>query len=142
MPPPSVWGPPLWKVLHGIGTVAGKTAILRNDCERESLWLIRHLDDILPCKECTEHFLTFKQTNPIPKSYATLGEWICSLHNSVNKKLEKEIVPFSPEEDIDVKVHWAVFLESVKESIVLRLIQGDKLREFTRHMGLLIQYSS
>jgi hypothetical protein len=140
MPPPSVWGPPLWKVLHGIGA-SRKHTILRNDCERESLWLIRHLDDILPCKECTEHFLTFKQANPIPKSYATLGEWICKLHNSVNTKLEKELVPFSPDLDIDVKEHWALFLESVKESILLRLIQGDKLREFTRHMGLWIQYS-
>jgi hypothetical protein len=142
MPPPSVWGPPLWKVLHGIGSTKGKNPILRNDSERESLWLIRHLEYILPCKECTEHFVQFKQTHPIPKSYTTLGEWICSLHNSVNVKLGKEIVSSSPDIAADVKRDWELFLVSIKDSILLRLIQGDKLREFSRHMLLWIQYST
>jgi hypothetical protein len=141
MPPPSIWGPPLWKVLHGIGVMSGRNHSLRNDSEREALWLIAHLEYILPCKECTEHYLQFKKTHPIPKSYTTLGEWICALHNSVNVKLNKETIPFSPEGTADVKGDWALFLASVKDSILLRLIHGDKLREYARHMLLWIQYS-
>jgi len=121
--------------------MSGRNHTLRNDSEREALWLIAHLEYIIPCKECTEHLVRFKQTNPIPKSYTTLGEWICALHNSVNVKLEKEIIPFSPELTADVKGDWALFLASVKDSIILRLIHGDKLREFVRHMLLWIQYS-
>lgn len=121
--------------------MSGRNHSLRNDSEREALWLIAHLEYILPCKECTEHYLQFKKTHPIPKSYTTLGEWICALHNSVNVKLNKETIPFSPEGTADVKGDWALFLASVKDSILLRLIHGDKLREYARHMLLWIQYS-
>jgi hypothetical protein len=140
MPPPSVWGPLLWKVLHKIG-LPSKNPSLRNDSEREGMWLITHLDTILPCKECRDHLIQFKRANPIPKSYATLGEWICALHNSVNEKLGKELC--SPEPyDSDRKADWEKFVASVRESVLLRLITGEHVREYSRHVLLWIHYSS
>jgi len=139
MPPPSVWGPLLWNVLHRIGSPC-RIPSLRTDSEREGLWLITHLHTILPCKECRDHLIHFKTTNPIPKSYATLGEWICALHNSVNEKLGKE--KCSPEpRNTDIQVDWALFLTSIQESIVVRLITGEHVREYSRHMNMWIRYS-
>jgi hypothetical protein len=148
MPPPSVWGPPLWNVLHRIG-LPSRIPSLQNDSEREGLWLITHLHTILPCKECRDHLIHFKTTNPIPKSYATLGEWICALHNSVNEKLGKEIYsredrehPEHPEPpQTDINVEWQRFHTSVQETVLLRLITGEHLREFSRHMNMWIRYS-
>lgn len=142
MPPPSVWGPPLWKVLHGLGSTTAIHASLQQDSERESLWLLTHLEYILPCKECTEHLLTFKRKYPVPRAHVALGEWICRLHNSVNEKLSKEIVPYTQRPPTDVKGDWGAYLDSIKDSIQLGLVAGDKLREFVRHMGLWIRYSS
>lgn len=142
MPPPSVWGPPLWKVLHGLGSTTAIHECLKRDSERESLWLLTHLEYIIPCKECTEHLLTFKRKYPVPRAHVAIGEWICRLHNSVNEKLSKEIVPYTQRPPTDVKGDWAAYLESIKDSIQLGLVAGDKLREFVRHMGLWIRYSS
>jgi len=139
MPPPSVWGPPLWNVLHRIGLPC-KIPSLRNDSEREGIWLIRHLETVLPCKECRDHLIEFKKSNPIPKSYDTLGEWICALHNSVNKKLGKEICSPEPPQT-DIQAEWTLFLNSVKETVILRLITSEHLREFSRHMNMWIRYS-
>ena len=138
MPPPSVWGPLLWKVLHGL--VIGGIPSLQRDSERECIWILNHLEYILPCKECAEHLVRFRQKYPVPKSYTTIGEWICNLHNSVNEKLGKEVVPYEQRTATDVG-DWRLFLDSVKDSILLGLIQGDKLREFSRHFLLWLQYS-
>jgi hypothetical protein len=140
MPPPSVWGPPLWKVLHGIEATV-KIASLQKDSEREGLWLLTHAEYIIPCKECIEHLVQFRKKNPILKSYSTIGEWICALHNSVNEKLGKEVLPYSVCTTISVKEDWSVYIDCIKDSIQLGLVVGDKLREFNRHMLLWMQYT-
>lgn len=140
MPPPSVWGPPLWKVLHGVETVA-KVSSLQKDSDREGLWLLSHLEYIIPCKECIGHLVQFRKNNPILKSYPTIGEWVCALHNSVNEKLGKESIPWSLCTTSTVKEDWRAYVDSIKDSIQLGLVTGDKLREFNRHMLLWIQYT-
>jgi hypothetical protein len=116
---------------------------LQKDSERECIWLITHMEYILPCRECIAHFFAYKQKNHIPKVYTTIGEWLCGLHNSVNEKLGKEIVPYSPEAwaDIDLKGDWLLYLESIKDSLRLGLVAGDKLRELSRPMLLWMQYT-
>jgi hypothetical protein len=139
MPPPSVWGPLLWDVLHGIGPMSGQIPSLRKDSERECIWLLNHLEYIIPCKECIDHLIQFKRKNPVPKSYTNIGEWVCNLHNSVNEKLGKKILQYN-NINLELKA-WDLYLESIKDSILLGLVAGDRLREFTRHMNLWMQYS-
>ena len=144
MPPPSVWGPPLWKVLHGIGYMTAKgLPSLHKDSERECIWLVTHMEYIIPCRECIAHFFAYKQKNHIPKVYTNIGEWLCGLHNSVNEKLGKEVVSYSPEQESasDVRGDWLLYLESIKDSLRLGLVAGDKLREFSRHILLWQQYT-
>lgn len=143
MPPPSVWGPLLWKVVHGMCGTPIRLNSLQKDSDRELLWIVNHLEYIIPCKECIDHLVSFRRKNPILKSYTTIGEWTCGLHNSVNEKLGKDNHSYSPSElqIHTVKENWAAYLDSVKDSILLGLILGDKHREFTRHMLLWIQYS-
>jgi hypothetical protein len=141
MPPPSVWGPPLWNILHGIGPLSGRIPSLRKDSERECIWLLTHLEYIIPCKECIDHLIQFKRKNPIPKSYTTIGEWVCSLHNSVNEKLGKEIIAYGDFQPTESKASWDMYLDTIKDSILLGLVTGDRLREFSRHMRLWMQYS-
>lgn len=144
MPPPSVWGPPLWKVLHGIAYMTTKALpSLQKDSERECVWLITHMEYIIPCKECIAHYFAYKQKNHIPTVYTKIGEWLCGLHNSVNEKLGKEIMMYSVDTDVtvDVKGDWFLYVECIKDSLRLGLVVGDKLREFSRHMLLWMQYT-
>jgi hypothetical protein len=143
MPPPSVWGPPLWTVLHEIGPLSGRIPSLCKDSERECIWLLNHLEYVIPCKECIDHLIQFRRKNPIPKSYTTIGEWVCRLHNSVNEKLGKEIVEYSELSHMQTGMAeaWELYLNSIKDSILLGLVAGDRLREFARHMLLWMQYS-
>ena len=155
MPPPSVWGPFLWKVLHGIGHDLSQTRPSHlkpnpfcKDQEREAIWILSHLEYCIPCKECTEHVLQFKKKVPVPKSSATIQEWICALHNSVNEKLGKDTVGNDTVEGVTGVVSqvvvldaWKEYLATIQDSILLGQVSGPHLREFKRHMLLWVQYS-
>ena len=148
MPPPSIWGPPLWKVLHTISHINEKLhPSLKVDSERESIWILNHIEYIIPCKECNEHVFEYKKKYPVPKAYSMLGEWVCNLHNSVNVKLEKDIHAYAVEVNAtavaveNIVKDWESFLKSIEDSILLGLVKGPYLREFTRHVLLWIRYS-
>jgi len=116
---------------------------LQKDSERECIWLVTHMEYIIPCKECIAHYFAYKQKNHIPTQYTKIGEWLCGLHNSVNEKLGKEIVEYTCDSEriVDVKGDWLLYVECIKDSLRLGLIAGDKLREFSRHMLLWMQYT-
>ena len=158
MPPPSVWGPFLWKVLHGIGDSGYRLAPSVNpfhkDQEREAIWILTHLEYCIPCKECIDHVFQFKKKVPVPKSSATIQDWICALHNSVNEKLgkdtiDKDTVAKDTVEGVtgcvsrtSVLDAWKEYLATIQDSILLGQVSGPHLREFKRHMLLWLQYSS
>jgi len=158
MPPPSVWGPFLWKVLHGIGdsgrgqssTIAPSVNPFHKDKEREAIWILTHLEYCIPCKECIDHVFQFKKKVPVPKSNATIQDWICALHNSVNEKLgkaNKDTVEgatgvVSRTSVLDAWNAWNQYLATIQDSILLGQVSGPHLREFKRHMLLWVQYSS
>lgn len=116
---------------------------LQKDSERECIWLVTHMEYIIPCKECNAHYFAYKQKNHIPTQYTKIGEWLCGLHNSVNEKLGKEIVEYTGDSEriVDVKGDWLLYVECIKDSLRLGLVAGDKLREFSRHMLLWMQYT-
>ena len=132
MPKPSVWGPALWNLLHGIGYRAGKgPEKTRIDEKREISWLLNNLETIIPCQECRTHYRNYKKTVSLEK----YDEWIWQLHESVNQKLGKDGVPFSVDigEPISVRQSWKIYKNILREYV---LANGSVMNEYGRHIGL------
>jgi len=137
MPPPQIWGPFLWKVLHSIGPrVGGSPLPIRADEERQLQWLITNLESIIPCQECRFHIHEFKKEHPIP-SLTQFSKWIWDLHESVNKRLGKEGGPsLESIERSNILLNWVNFVASIKESILTGAVSGGCVKEYTRHLKL------
>ena len=88
----SIWGPPLWHVLHTISfnypvkpTSEDKTNYLN---------YFNSLKYILPCRYCRENYVMNLKKMPLNKtvfkSRETLSMWVYLLHEEVNKLLGKK----------------------------------------------------
>lgn len=97
----SIWGPPLWTVLHTLSLVATDRKLWIN--------IANALKSDLPCPDCSEHYNIWARSNPLrfpiappprqpfiprfiktrppvtlPPISDTTGTWILELHNNVN----------------------------------------------------------
>jgi hypothetical protein len=99
----SIWGPPLWIVLHTLSLVATD----------KNMWyaITNALKTDLPCPDCSEHYNTWVQSNPLrfpvspparqpfiprfiktrppvalPPVSDTTSRWVLALHNNVNSR--------------------------------------------------------
>ena len=99
MPPPNIWGPPIWVFLH---TLAAK--IKEEDYNKlipELFGLIKRVCSLLPCPECSQHATTFLGKIQL-KNLSTKKDFINTIylfHNSVNHKNKKPLYNYS---NIDV----------------------------------------
>jgi len=95
MPPPSIWGPPIWTFLH---TLAAK--IKEEDYNRlipELLSLIKRVCSLLPCPECSQHATIFLGKIQL-KNISTKKDFINTIylfHNSVNHRNKKPLYSYS-----------------------------------------------
>ena len=95
MPPPSIWGPPIWVFLH---TLAAK--INENDYNKlisELFPLIKRVCSLLPCPECSQHASIFLGKIQ-PKDISTKKDFINTIylfHNSVNYRSKKPLYNYS-----------------------------------------------
>ena len=138
MAPPSVWGPILWSILHGIGHKTQLTSNkMRVDVTREYIWLIQHMEKIIPCKECRDHVKAFKKKVP-PPTGPDEGSWFWALHESVNERLGKPAVIYSADigSGIIVKELWKVYKDTLRDSLISGSVNGLALKEYGRHIGL------
>jgi len=101
-PPPrptvdtSVWGAPLWKVLH-TASVFTKTAT------HIPLWrhLIKALKSGLPCPDCSAHYNAWVSSNGV--NFSIIGDgvrapaiaWVLALHNNVNSRQDPPVAPWT-----------------------------------------------
>lgn len=135
---PSVWGPKLWIVLHGIGRIAGRSPFpVRRDEERELKWLIDRLETIVPCPECRAHIESYRKEHPPPLAAAEVGQWFWQFHNAVNKRLNKPEIPMpiggEPTKVID---SWKVYQTTIKESLLKGVLRQDAINDFGRHLRM------
>jgi len=103
-PTNEIWGPILWKLLHGLAEYVGTSVIDMYKAEEKLAWihLIKNTEKILPCPTCKEHYKNWlKRMNPdILKKYDDYQQrvWIRNffweLHNEINQETKKDIVPF------------------------------------------------
>lgn len=84
----SVWGAPLWCVLH-------TASVLMGGRRQISLWrnLLAALTNSLPCPECSAHYNAWYKRTPLRFSLlgsgvqGTVLNWVLGLHNDVNRRL-------------------------------------------------------
>ncbi|CAK9145826.1 unnamed protein product [Ilex paraguariensis] len=52
------------------------------------------LSRMYPCKECADHFKEVLRANPVETgSQAEFSQWLCHVHNVVNRSLGKLVFP-------------------------------------------------
>jgi len=88
----SIWGPPLWKILH----IAAAATITKG---RQTQWklILNTLLTGLPCPDCTAHYTAWYRTHPIgitlfPKRISRqIVTWLLDLHNNVNLRTGRSV---------------------------------------------------
>ena len=88
----SIWGPPLWHVLH---TISFNYPIRPTKKQKEHYYnYFKNLKNILPCKYCRDNYKNnlkeSKFGKRVFKNRNTLSKWVFKLHNCVNKNLGKK----------------------------------------------------
>ena len=141
MPLPSVWGPVAWRILHGIGAKAGtiQNPKMKIDENREALWLMSHLEYIIPCPECRQHILAYRKKTGLPSFSGEIGIWLFNFHNAVNERLGKPTVTEYTQQlgkVNNIGILWKEYLECVKESFQIGHLSANDVREWSRHLYL------
>ncbi|KAL1353271.1 hypothetical protein AAHE18_06G226700 [Arachis hypogaea] len=75
--------------------------------------LVQILTRLYPCKECADHFKEVIRANPVQAgSHAEFSQWLCHVHNVVNRSLGKPVFPCERVEQGGV--NWTVSRKHVK----------------------------
>jgi hypothetical protein len=85
----SIWGPPLWTILH----IAAQYGPVRGG-QANWMSLLKALRTGIPCPDCAGHYNSWINSHPlraslIPGQSFDIGKWILDLHNDVNKRTGK-----------------------------------------------------
>ena len=88
----SVWGPPMWHVLH---TISFNYPVNPTKEDKENYYnYFKNLQKVLPCKYCRDNLKKNFKKCPLRKSVFknrdTLSRWVYDLHELVNKMLKKK----------------------------------------------------
>jgi len=83
------YGPGIWFVIHLMSYKTDKDQTLR----RSFFTYIHALADNFPCGECRGHFKNYLSNNP-PEKSNELFKWSWEFHNTVNKRLGKQVLTY------------------------------------------------
>jgi hypothetical protein len=88
----SVWGPPMWHILH---TISFNYPVNPTSKQKKYYYaLYSNLKNILPCKYCRDNLTNNLSKLPLTidvfENRETLSKWVYNLHELVNKMLGKE----------------------------------------------------
>ena len=88
----SVWGPPMWHVLH---TISFNYNIKPTKEQMKHYYkFYKNLVNILPCKYCRDNLVNnlkvHKLTKAVMKNRETLSRWVYTLHENINNMLGKK----------------------------------------------------
>ena len=88
----SIWGPPLWHVLHTISFNYPVEPTSKQQLDYYKFY--NNLKNILPCKYCRENLKKNLKKLPLTKAVfknrESLSRWVFDLHEVVNKMLGKK----------------------------------------------------
>ena len=88
----SVWGPPMWHVLH---TISFNYPIEPTKDDKDNYYnFFKNIKNTLPCKYCrinlNKNLKKVKMNKSIFKNRDSLSRWVYELHEEVNKMLNKK----------------------------------------------------
>jgi hypothetical protein len=88
----SVWGPPMWHILHTISFNYPNEPT--KEQQKQYYKFFSNLKNILPCKYCRDNLKNNLSKSPLTKDVfknrETLSKYIYNLHETVNSMLGKE----------------------------------------------------
>ena len=91
----SIWGPSAWVFLHSVSFTYPENPS-RTDKSRFKDFF-EQLCYVLPCKDCCIHYqkeLTDTGLEKAIESRDSLSRWLVTVHNNVNRRLGKHIIPY------------------------------------------------
>ncbi|KAK4752157.1 hypothetical protein SAY87_020955 [Trapa incisa] len=81
-----------WTFLHTLGAQYPENPTRQQKKDVKDLMAI--LSRVYPCQECAGHFKEVLRANPVQAgSHAEFSQWLCHIHNVVNRSLGKAIFP-------------------------------------------------
>uniref|UniRef100_A0A0D9VQZ3 Sulfhydryl oxidase n=1 Tax=Leersia perrieri TaxID=77586 RepID=A0A0D9VQZ3_9ORYZ len=81
-----------WMLLHTIAAQFPDEPTRQQ--KRDAKELMAIISRLYPCKECADHFKEVLKENPVQAgSQAEFSQWLCYVHNVVNRSLGKLIFP-------------------------------------------------
>ena len=88
----SVWGPPMWHVLH---TISFNYPVKPTKKDKENYYkYFKNLQTVLPCRYCRDNLKKNLKMIPLTKKVfknrETFSRWVYNLHEIVNKMLGKK----------------------------------------------------
>jgi hypothetical protein len=146
------WGPPLWKMLHGIAETLGNHTVpmLATDEAHEIVFLLRDVEKIIPCQLCRTHFREWRKDHPLEDINKLRGymlktgvrQWVYDLHEAVNRSrgIESGVELDQIEEmykNTDLKEAWSEFFTKVKVTTEVGSVSQSVLQNFHRRFGML-----
>lgn len=149
MSEPAVWGPSMWRMLHGLAEKLGKhtTMILIQDEERAWLHFLRSVENVIPCKRCKQHFRDWTLKNRIDGATGRLAAraWLWGLHDEVNAERKVQGPPLNEMEAIyggrdvtrDVEECFGHLLNAVQR----QQISSEFFRAFKYRLSLLRKFT-
>lgn len=93
MPPPSVWGPPMWTFFHVLAAKVKEDKYVQFIQSWHPMMI--KICGLLPCPECSQHatqFLSRVHLKDIPSKQHYIN-MLHAFHNSVNKRKAKIMYP-------------------------------------------------
>ncbi|XP_059447543.1 FAD-linked sulfhydryl oxidase ERV1 [Corylus avellana] len=85
-------GTATWTFLHTLAAQYPDNPTRQQKRDVKELMAI--LSRMYPCKECADHFKEVLRANPVQAgSHAEFSQWLCHVHNVVNRSLGKLIFP-------------------------------------------------
>jgi len=89
---PLVFGPGTWIIMHIFALVCDSSD--NGETDRECfLKFVKKILERLPCKTCRKHSSEYYNQNP-PENEQELFKWTWKFHNSVNKRLGKDVIEY------------------------------------------------
>lgn len=146
------WGPPLWRMLHGMAECLGNQAVpmLATDEAHEIVFLLRDVEKIMPCQLCRNHYHQWRKDHPLEeidklRGYmlkAGVRQWLFDLHEEVNRTrgIDSGLTVDQMEDlykQTDLKEAWADFFTKVKQTTEVGTVSQSVLQNFHRRFGML-----
>lgn len=151
VPKNTEWGPLLWQMLHGCAERLGKAPnhLLFLDHRREMIFVLRYVEQVMPCALCRGHYKEWRTTHPIdrlPETQAEFREavrnWLYDLHEEVNRSHGNGgRVSFEDLKEkyigVDLKEVGRLFFLLMDRALRLKLVDRETLKKFNTHYTFL-----